>query len=90
VVKQVTRSHKFFKEYMNIYQASVDTASVHSSQFTFNQTIERIFACRRITRADQKQFMTVLLSKNALSETETTQINRVFDALRSGLLKVVE
>lgn len=54
------------------------------------EAIERIFSLRRITRADQHLLMSGLLSKNSLSEKEHQQINRVFDALQKGLLRVVE
>ncbi|MFB2923652.1 MULTISPECIES: hypothetical protein [Aerosakkonema] len=52
--------------------------------------IERIFALRQISRADQRLLMSALLSKNSLGETEHKQINRVFDALQKGLLRVVD
>jgi hypothetical protein len=57
---------------------------------SFDKVIERIFATRRITREDQSRFMAALLSKNSLSDSEQDQINRVFDGLSRGLLKVVE
>lgn len=44
---------------------------------------------RRITRADQQCFMMAALS-TAISYEEHTQINRVFDALQRGFLKVVD
>ncbi|MGP1382828.1 MAG: hypothetical protein ACTS2F_04660 [Thainema sp.] len=52
--------------------------------------VEQIFNNRRITRSDQQRLMTLLLSKDALSLEDQNQINRVFDALRRGLLRVVE
>ncbi|WP_017653539.1 hypothetical protein [Fortiea contorta] len=52
--------------------------------------LERIFAIRRITRHDQHLLMSTLLSKEGLSEQESLQISRVFDALQRGLLKVVD
>lgn len=52
--------------------------------------VERIFASRRITKADQSQMMAALLSQRSISEKEQVQINRVFEALRSGLLRVVD
>lgn len=55
-----------------------------------DQVIDRIFSTRRITRDDQTRFMQALLSKSTLTESEQSQINRVFDALRSGLIKVVD
>lgn len=54
------------------------------------EAIDRIFSFRRITRADQHLLMSALLSKNSLSQKERQQIDRVFDALQKGLLKVVD
>ncbi len=66
-------------------QAQTDLPNV-----TFEQVIERIFASRRITRADQERFMSALLAKSSLTAAEQVQVNRVFDALRSGLIRVVD
>ncbi len=58
--------------------------------FTIEQVVERIFTTHRITRADQQLFMNTLLSKDRLTSQEQQQIDRVFDALRRGLLRVVD
>lgn len=63
---------------------------VPTSDSTINQIVTRIFSTHRITRADQQIFMATLLSKDSLTSEEQTQIDRVFDALRQGLLRVVE
>jgi hypothetical protein len=57
---------------------------------TIDEVVERIFATRRITRTDQVRFMSALLSKDSLNKIEQEQINRVFDGLRNGLIKVVD
>lgn len=54
------------------------------------QVVEKIFSSRKITRADQHRFMSTALSKVRLSPADQMQIDRVFDALRRGLLKVVD
>lgn len=54
------------------------------------QVIERIFFDRQITKADQNLLMSSLLSKKSLSDNDEKQINRVFDALQRGLLRVVD
>lgn len=64
-------------------EASVLDASVE-------QIVEQMFAARRISSADQAKFMSVLLSKRVLTPAEQAQVNRVFDGLRSGRLKVVD
>lgn len=54
------------------------------------QIIESIFSSRKITRADQHFFMSTALSQNWISQNEQIQINRVFEALHRGLLRVVD
>lgn len=63
---------------------------VPTPESNINQIVTRIFNTHRITRADQKIFMATLLSKDSLTSEEQSQIDRVFDALRQGLLRVVE
>lgn len=65
-------------------------SQVNLPETSIEQLVEHIFSTRRITRVDQERFMSTLLSKKALSTTEQVQINRVFDALRSGLIRVVD
>ncbi|MBD1900047.1 hypothetical protein NDI44_13030 [Trichocoleus sp. DQ-A3] len=63
--------------------ASLPTISVQ-------QIVERIFVFRQISRTDQRLLMSTFLSQETLSEAEHLLINRVFDALKQGLLKVVD
>jgi len=66
------------------------TNSAHPSTANLEQIIERIFDTRQISRADQQHFMRVLLSKDALSLADQRQIDRVFEGLRQGRLRVVD
>ena len=68
---------------MMLAQATLPKLSVE-------QVIERIFAFRQITKADQHLLMSLLLSKKAISKKDEAQINRVFDALQKGLLRVAD
>jgi len=52
--------------------------------------VERIFAVRQITRTDQQLLMSELLSKNTLNQKDESLINRVFNALQKGLIRVVD
>jgi hypothetical protein len=52
--------------------------------------LERIFANRRITRQDQNIMMSNLMSQEGLSEENIMRINQVFDALKRGIIKVVD
>ncbi|MGE5656429.1 MAG: hypothetical protein ACM37W_07415 [Actinomycetota bacterium] len=69
--------------------------TVMQSQGDVNQTsvikmVERIFTSRKITRIDQQKLMSVLLSKDTLTTEEHEQIDRVFDGLRRGVLRVID
>lgn len=63
---------------------------MQSSTSSFKEVVERIFSTHRITRTDQQLFMKTLLSQDNLSSYEREQIDRVFEALRRGLLRVVD
>lgn len=65
-------------------------AQVNLPDFPIDQVIERIFATRKITRADQERLMSALLSKTFLNKGDQEQINRVFDGLRNGRIRVVD
>lgn len=53
------------------------------------QAIEKIFASRRITRHDQNLIMTAFGQKN-LNAADAVLINRVYEALSQGRLRVVD
>ena len=65
-------------------------ASASLPKVSVQQIVERIFVFRQISRTDQRLLMSIFLSQEALSEAEHLLINRVFDALKQGLLKVVD
>jgi hypothetical protein len=53
------------------------------------QTIEKMFAARRLTRQDQQQLM-AMFSQRDLSPGDAALINRVYEALSQGKLRVVD
>ncbi|BAY88248.1 MULTISPECIES: hypothetical protein [unclassified Tolypothrix] len=61
-----------------------------TNQVQLEAVFERILNIRRITRQDQKLLMSALLSKEDLNEQEMLQINKVFQAVQGGLIKVVD
>ncbi|MBD2693019.1 hypothetical protein [Anabaena catenula] len=61
-----------------------------SPQINLEAILERIFSNRRITRQDQYIMMSNLLHEEGLSDHDMKQINKVFDALKRGLIKVVD
>ena len=56
---------------------------------SIDKTIDKIFATRRITRYDQRLLMT-LFSEGDISDNDKALINRVYEALTQGQLRVVE
>lgn len=56
---------------------------------TLEQTIEKILSSRRITRNDQTMLMASFAKKN-LSPNDAALINRVYEALHQGRLRVVD
>jgi hypothetical protein len=62
----------------------------HTPMLSLEQTIHRIFATRRITRLDQHLLMTIAHSIEAIAPQEQVLINRVFDALQRGALRIVD
>ncbi len=52
--------------------------------------INDIFRRRCISRTTQQQLMQALFDKNELSEHEETQINRMFDAINRGQIRVID
>ncbi|NJL46601.1 MAG: hypothetical protein HC929_02650 [Leptolyngbyaceae cyanobacterium SM2_5_2] len=56
---------------------------------TLEKTIEEMFATRRLTRRDQQMIM-AMFSKRDLNATDAALINRVYEALSQGRLRVVD
>jgi hypothetical protein len=56
---------------------------------TLERAVEQMFATRRLTRRDQQMIM-AMFAKRDLSSTDADLINRVYEALSQGRLKVVD
>lgn len=56
---------------------------------SLEQTIEKILSTRRITRNDQTLLM-ALFAQKQLNQTDAALINRVYEALHQGRLRVVD
>lgn len=65
-------------------------SQVSSPVSSLEDVIRRIFETHRISRADQAQLMALMLSKSALSDADKTLVNRIFDGLSSGLVRVID
>ena len=59
-------------------------------KFPVHQIANRIIYYRKISRLDQHLFMSALLSKKYLSPEEKNLVERVYDGLSKGWIKVVE
>lgn len=60
----------------------------HSSQ-TIKQIVERIFNTGQLSRLEHLHLVTIFLSDYKVTEDERNHINRVFDELQTGHLKLV-
>ncbi|MEM6448764.1 MAG: hypothetical protein AAF703_00455 [Cyanobacteria bacterium P01_D01_bin.105] len=56
---------------------------------SIEKRVEKIFATRQITRTDQAFLMSVFAS-GKISPTDEALINKIYDALSAGRLRVVE
>lgn len=63
---------------------------MYSAKQSIRDLLEQILSSRRITRAAQQQFMSALLAKDSLNLEERNQINRIYEQLQLGLIRVVD
>lgn len=70
--------------------AQLDLPSASFPTTSLQQLVEQIFETRRITRGMQHTLMATILSKSLLSYEEQALVDRVFEALRRGILRVVD
>lgn len=59
-------------------------------KFPVQHVANRIINLRKITRIDQHLFMSAVLSKKSLSPEEQNLVERVYDGLNRGWIRVVE
>lgn len=55
-----------------------------------DQIISQIVTTKQISRLDQKTLMEALLTQNYISDRDQSEVNRVFDEIQRGLIRVVE
>jgi hypothetical protein len=65
-------------------------SKLHLPEGTIERFVERILKARQISRADQKILMAAFSSKDFLTRDDEILIDRIFDGLRSGLLRIVD
>ncbi|NER37280.1 MAG: hypothetical protein F6J93_25490 [Oscillatoria sp. SIO1A7] len=61
-----------------------------SDKLLLEQIISQIFIRKQISRLDQQVLMSALLARNSISDQDQSQLNRVFDGIQRGLIRVVE
>jgi len=60
------------------------------SNSAIKQLVDRIIASGQMTRQEHLSLTSSLLSAHRLSDEERTQINRVFDHIQTGRLKLID
>ena len=65
-------------------------AQEHLPQVRIQELVEQIMVSRKITRINQQQLMSALLSKDGLDEQDRGLIDKVFNSVRIGSVRVVE
>jgi hypothetical protein len=66
------------------------TSAPDLSSTLLEQVVDHIFATRCISRRDQQSFMRVVLGETTLNPKDRALVDRVSDALRRGLLRVID
>lgn len=62
----------------------------HRLSVPLTEFVDQLISVRKMTRTDQQKLMSVLLSKDLLTPEEQAQVNRVYDGVQRGWLKVVD
>jgi hypothetical protein len=52
--------------------------------------VEQLFAARKITQQQYQSLSQLVLADGSVDEEELRQINRLFDAVQNGRIKVVD
>lgn len=61
-----------------------------SRKESLDQIISQIVTTKQISRLDQQTLMEALLTQNSISDRDQSEVNRVFDGIQRGLIRVVE
>lgn len=59
-------------------------------QSTIEQVIHQIFVTGRISRIEQQRLMSALLSKELISMEEKTLVDKLFNAIQKGIVKILD
>ncbi|HAZ45768.1 MAG TPA: hypothetical protein DDW76_26875 [Cyanobacteria bacterium UBA11369] len=65
-------------------------AAPRKSNLAVKQMIEQIFSAKQISRQDHLKLISAVLSDYDLTDEDRRQINRIFDYIQAGRLKIVD
>lgn len=54
------------------------------------QIAEKLISAGKISKQDYHQLSKVILADNQIDEEERRQVNRIFDAIQSGKVRIVD
>lgn len=72
---------------MSAFSSESDDSAATSE---LTQIVNRMIAARRITQGEYLQVSAVVLADGTVDEQERRQINRLFDAIQNGMVKIVD
>ncbi|MEB3827612.1 hypothetical protein [Phormidium sp. CCY1219] len=64
-------------------------ATSNKPTFTIHQLIERILENREISRKEHIQLATAMLSGKQITDEDRRHMNRIFDSIQAGRVKIV-
>lgn len=74
-------------------EAATENAEAQQSETEENevtQLVDQLIRAKRITYSQYQTLSTMVLADGTVDEQERCQINRLFDAIQSGAIRIVE
>ena len=69
---------------------STDTVSTANAADDVAQLVEKLIRAKRLTYGQYQTLSKMVLADGTVDEQERRQINRLFDAIQSGAIRIVE
>jgi len=87
----IKKDDRLGKIYKPIRKPLLMTKGVpRKSNLAVKQMIEQIFSAKQISRYDHLKLISAVLSDYDLTDEDRRQINRIFDYIQTGRLKIVD
>ncbi|XHX79416.1 MAG: hypothetical protein RBJ76_05650 [Stenomitos frigidus ULC029] len=64
--------------------------SIQGQSKAAHQLVDRILAVGEMTRQDHLQLTSILLAEQNLVDSDRNKINRIFDHINTGRLKIID